>query len=178
MCCLEQKKKRKKSFFTFFKNILTLCVCELLDLFPDHSSPWGVTGTSLSNNASRHFAVTSVEVRYQTGQSSSTTTVSPPALLLPHLDHCNAQTDCRGQIYPTCPPWGRGDHRYRASREPGREWRQEMVNDLLKKQPSPGTVCFCRTLSDKCSKQDLKAKGPTFARTKSTRPALFMLRGR
>lgn len=153
MSCLEQKKK--KSVFTFFKNILKLCVCELLSLFPDRSSPWGVSGTWVSSNASRKFAATSVEVRYQTGQSSSTTTVSPPALHLPHLDHCNAQTGYRGQICPTCPSWGRGDRRYRALWEPGRGWRQEMMNDLLKKQPDPSTVCFCTTLSDKCTQMEL-----------------------
>lgn len=177
--CLAWSKK-KKSVFTFFKNTLKLCVCELLSLFPDGSSPWG---TRVSSNASRKFAATSVEARYQTGQSSSTTTVSPPALHLPHLDHCNAQTGYRGQICPTCPSWGRGDRRYRARREPGRGWRQEMINDLLKKQPDPSTGCFCTTLSDECTQmelnyQDLKVKSPTFARTKSTRPALFMLRGR
>lgn len=146
MCCLEEKKTKKaysRSSRTFWNSVF--------GLFPDHSSPWGVSGTSLSNNASRQFAATSVEVRHQIGRSSSTTTVSPPALLLPHLDHCNAQTGCRGQMSPMCPSWGRSDRLYRASREPGRDWRQEMMNDLLKKQPYPSTVCFCRTLSDKCS---------------------------
>lgn len=110
--------------------------------------PCGVPGTSLSNNTSRQFSATSVEVLYQTGRSSSTTTASLPALLLLHLDHCNAQTGCRGQICPTCPPWGRGGRLCRAPREPGQGWRREMMNDLLKKQPYLSTVCLFGTLSD------------------------------
>lgn len=145
-CIIKKKKEKKKLIYVVQEHSETVCVCELLGLFPDHSSPWGVSATSLSNNASTQFAATSVEARSQTGQSSSTTTVSPPALLLPHLDHCNAQTGCRGQTDPTCPPWGRGGRRYRAPGEPGRGGRQEMMNGLLQKQPYPRSACFSTTL--------------------------------
>lgn len=83
-------------------------------------------GSLLSCNASRHFAAASVEVRCQTGRSSSTTMVSPAALPLPRLllAHCSAQTGCRGRIDPMCLLWGRGGRRYRAPREPGCRTRE------------------------------------------------------
>lgn len=43
---------------------------------------------------------------------------APPLLRL-HLVRCSAQTDCRGQIDPMSPLWGRGGHRYQAPQEPG-----------------------------------------------------------
>lgn len=86
-----------------------------------HQSPSGVLGLLLSRKSSRHFAAASLEVRCQTGRSSSTTMVSPPALSPPHLRlaRCSAQTDCRGRIDPMCRLWGRGGRRYRAPQEPG-----------------------------------------------------------
>lgn len=81
----------------------------------------GTLESLLSSNVSRHFAAASLEVRCQTGRSSSTTRVSPAAPPLPHqcLARRNAQTGCKGQNVPMCPLWGRGGHQYQAPQEPG-----------------------------------------------------------
>ena len=92
-----------------------------LDVGPFITSLCVMLGSLLSCNASRHFAAASLEVRCQTGRSSSTTTASPDALSLPRLRPARyrAQTGCRGRIDPTSLLWGRGGRRYLALREPG-----------------------------------------------------------
>lgn len=137
-----------------------------------HHSPSVMLGSLWSCNASRHFAAASVEVRCQTGRSSSTTMVSPAALSLLHLRlaRCSAQTDCRGRIDPMCPMWGRDGRRYRAPQEPG--WRERVK--MKSKRSYPVDLPFHLPLI----KQNKKDRDPTFDRTKSTRPALFRLYGR
>lgn len=68
-------------------------------------------------NLSKRSSAARSGVKCQTGRSSSTTTASPASPPLRH-PRWSAQTGCRDQTAPSCPPWERGGLQYQAPREP------------------------------------------------------------
>lgn len=131
----------------------------------------GAIRSLLTSNASRYFEAASSEVWCQTGRNRPTTKVSPAAPPSPHLHlaQCSARTDCRGRIYPMCLLWGRSGHRYPAPQEP-----ECSVQKMVDSRDDELVTMYVW----KVTLNVLHLLIRTFSKTKSTRPALFMLLGR